>query len=304
MLLTGDPGIGKSRLAAEIARRAHEAGAFVLAGRSPEEALVPYQPFVEALRHYFLGVPSQRAACDRAREYGSELARLVPELRRRAPELPPPLEAEPETERYRLFEAVVGLLTRDLVDRPGAARARRPAVGGSPDAAAAAPPRAGARPVARVLVLGAYRATEARSGGFTDALAELRRERLVTQIEVRGLARPRPPSSSGCAPGDAATRRSATRCTRRPRATRSSSRRSSVTSPRRASRPTRPARGCSSASGLPEGVKDVIARRLTRLDSQAMEWLRVAAVIGRDFDAGLVEQRRLARRGRVPQRAR
>ena len=37
--------------------------------------------------------------------------------------------------------------------------------------------------------------------------------------------------------------------------------------------------------GLPENVKQVIARRLGRLSAQATEWLRVAAVIGRDFDA-------------------
>ena len=40
--------------------------------------------------------------------------------------------------------------------------------------------------------------------------------------------------------------------------------------------------------GLPEGVKQVIARRLDRLDTAATEWLRTAAVIGRDFDAGLL----------------
>ena len=43
-------------------------------------------------------------------------------------------------------------------------------------------------------------------------------------------------------------------------------------------------------AGLPEGVKDVIARRLARLDAQAIEWLRAAAVIGRDFDSALLER--------------
>src|SRR5207302_1218191 len=108
-LLAGEAGIGKTRLMAELARRAHERGALVLAGRSPEESVVPYQPFLEALRHYVLNVPFTELRAN-AREYGSELARLVPELRRRAPELPPPPSGEPDTERYRLFEAVVGLL--------------------------------------------------------------------------------------------------------------------------------------------------------------------------------------------------
>ena len=51
-LLSGEPGIGKTRLAAELARVAHDDGAIVLYGRCDEELGVPYQPFVEALRPY------------------------------------------------------------------------------------------------------------------------------------------------------------------------------------------------------------------------------------------------------------
>ena len=109
-MLAGDPGVGKTRLAAELARRVHGRGAVVLAGRSPEENLAPYQPFLEALRHYVLHAPLEELRRN-AREYGSELARLVPELRRRAPELISDVPLEPDTERYRLFEAVVGLLS-------------------------------------------------------------------------------------------------------------------------------------------------------------------------------------------------
>src|SRR5206468_12250235 len=101
-------GIGKTSLAAELARRAHADGGVVLAGRSPEEALVPYQPFIEALRHYVASAPADELRRT-MRDYGPELARLVPDLSRRLGELPPVL-AEPESERYRLFEAVVGLL--------------------------------------------------------------------------------------------------------------------------------------------------------------------------------------------------
>ena len=42
--------------------------------------------------------------------------------------------------------------------------------------------------------------------------------------------------------------------------------------------------------GLPEDVRDVIGRRLERLDPGSIEWLRVAAVIGRDFDSALLER--------------
>jgi class 3 adenylate cyclase len=56
-LLAGEPGVGKTRLAAELAMRAHEEGAVVLAGRCDEDLGVPYQPFVEALRHFVDHVP-------------------------------------------------------------------------------------------------------------------------------------------------------------------------------------------------------------------------------------------------------
>ena len=50
VVISGEPGIGKSRLAAEAARAAHDAGATVLAGRCHEEPVGPFGPFVEALR--------------------------------------------------------------------------------------------------------------------------------------------------------------------------------------------------------------------------------------------------------------
>jgi DNA-binding SARP family transcriptional activator len=288
VLLTGDPGIGKTRLVAEIAKRAHEAGAFVLAGRSPEEALVPYQPFVEALRHYFLSV-SARELRSSARDYGSELIRLVPELRRRAPEMPAPIDSEPETGRYRLFEAVVGLLIEisatapvmlvldDLqwADRPTLLLLRH----------IARVPGHG-----RVLVLGAYRATEAHSAGFTAALAELRRERLITRIELLGLGEAETAElvelRSGITPSASFSRALYNETEGNPFFVEEIVRHLADAGVQ----PDHAGARVLGHFGLPEGVKDVIARRLARLDTEATEWLRVAAVIGRDFDAELLEQ--------------
>ena len=52
VVLAGEAGVGKTRLAARFASAAHAGGATVLHGRIDEETVVPYQPFVEALRHY------------------------------------------------------------------------------------------------------------------------------------------------------------------------------------------------------------------------------------------------------------
>ena len=57
VVCTGEPGIGKTRLAARFAAAVHGDGAVVLFGRNDEESVTPYQPFVEALRHYAANRP-------------------------------------------------------------------------------------------------------------------------------------------------------------------------------------------------------------------------------------------------------
>ncbi len=288
VLLAGDPGIGKTRLAAELARNAHDQGACVLAGRAPEETLVPYQLFVEALRHYLLRAPVADLQAT-TREYGSELARLIPELRRRAPELSASATPDQEPNRYRLFEAVVGLLSAissstpvllvldDLqwADRPTLLLLRHLARAGDP---------------ARLLILGAYRSTEATLEGFADALADLRRERLISQIDVGGLSERETAELvqmwTGEAPSRAFVRALHDETEGNPLFISEIVRHLAEAGVR-----------VSEAGavelqrfGLPEGIKQVIARRLTRLSAQATEWLRVAAVIGRDFSASLLER--------------
>jgi DNA-binding SARP family transcriptional activator/tetratricopeptide (TPR) repeat protein len=105
-LVAGEPGIGKSRLVAEFARARHRAGAPVLFGRCDEGMGVPYQPFVEALGRYLR--QARRPALGRL---AGELARLVPDVAERVDGLAPPLRSDPETERYRLFDAVAAWLS-------------------------------------------------------------------------------------------------------------------------------------------------------------------------------------------------
>ena len=287
VLLAGDAGIGKTTLTAELARRVHDAGAIVLAGRSPRETVVPYQPFLEALRHWALNaaLTDLRAS---TREYGSELARLIPELRRRAPELPPPPQDEPETERYRLFEAVVGLLTElsrsapvllvldDLqwADRPSLLLLRHLARATNP---------------ARLLIIGAYRSAE-RGDTFTSAMVELRRDRFASQLDIKGLSEPDTAAlvraRAGVGPARAFAHALYEETEGNPFFVEEIIRHLIEAGVQV---------GSASASelqrfGLPEGVKQVIAFRLGRLEAPTAELLRVAAVIGRDIDAALLER--------------
>ncbi len=116
VLLAVEPGVGKTRLASELARRVNEAGGSVLAGRCDEDLGVAYLPF-EALRHCCQHVPidARRGVLGRL---PGELQRLWPELPDVVPGLPPVLEADPETQRYRLFDAVVSWLTTLSAARP------------------------------------------------------------------------------------------------------------------------------------------------------------------------------------------
>jgi tetratricopeptide (TPR) repeat protein len=115
VLLTGEAGIGKTRLAAEFARRADADGATVLYGRSDPESLVPYQPFITALQHLIAHRPTL-AVPDELKPVLTELARFIPALRRQVAFRDPSPE-DPEN-RFRLFEAVTRLLAFAAREHP------------------------------------------------------------------------------------------------------------------------------------------------------------------------------------------
>src|SRR6266566_1480029 len=108
VLVVGEAGIGKTRLAREWVAWATAQGALVLAGQAFEMGgRLPYQPLVEALRPR---LEAENAPEDLLEDlWLAELARLLPELRVRYPDLPTPTEDE-LTAKGRLFEAVARLL--------------------------------------------------------------------------------------------------------------------------------------------------------------------------------------------------
>ncbi len=186
VLLEGEPGIGKTRVAAETARVVHAAGGTVLFGRCDEEMGVPFQPFVEALE-YFLAHSTERELHRQLGVHAGELVRLVPDLVYRIPRLPPPLESDPETERYRLFDAVAGWLA--------AASSARPILLVLDDLHWAAKPTllllrhiARAGDPARLLIIGTHRDTEVdRTHPLAGLLADLRAVPGVERLLLQGL---------------------------------------------------------------------------------------------------------------------
>ncbi len=137
VLISGEPGLGKTTLSAAFARTAHSDGATVLYGRSEEDLGLPYQPFAEALTDFVTAAAEDLLATHVAR-YGGELAGLVPNLADRlGPALPPPSRqrlrgAAPPS--LRLGRRLAGHDGR----RPsGDSRTRRSALGRSRDTAPA-----------------------------------------------------------------------------------------------------------------------------------------------------------------------
>ena len=109
VLVAGEAGSGKSRLVREFAHEAADGGALVLYGACDAIVRRPYRPFVEALDQLVRATDAETLRADLG-PGGGELARLVPDLALRVGELPPPVAADPDTERHRLHSALADLL--------------------------------------------------------------------------------------------------------------------------------------------------------------------------------------------------
>src|SRR5262249_392419 len=178
--------IGKTRLATEAALAAHAEEAVVLLGTCDEDVHLPYQPFVEALRHYVAHAPEDVLDAF-VREHKGELVRLVPELARRIADLPAPQVAEAETERYLLFEATTGLLSEASKQQPVVLLLDDLHWAGAPELLLLKHILKTTMPL-RLLVIGTYRDTDLiRTHPLTSALADFRRESGVERIALHGL---------------------------------------------------------------------------------------------------------------------
>jgi DNA-binding CsgD family transcriptional regulator len=116
IFIGGEPGAGKSRLAAEIAAAAYGQGAVVLLGSCSPEPGGPYQPFAECLEQ-LLGGTASGALADCLPETAGELLRLTPLVWRHRPELAQPGGGGGDYRRD-LFDAVSGLLHATAEQRP------------------------------------------------------------------------------------------------------------------------------------------------------------------------------------------
>ncbi|MCH8994640.1 MAG: alpha/beta fold hydrolase [Chloroflexi bacterium] len=293
VLLPGEPGIGKTRLALEFARVAHAQGGTVLFGRSDAAALVPYQAFVEALQHYAAVCPLEELRA-KLGSGGPALASLLPRLAERLPELPKAGRAESDTERYRLLEAVTSFLAEVaqawpillvLDDLHWA------------DALTSLLLRHIVRSAERtpLLIVGTYRETElTQSHPFAETLADLLRDRAYELLPVNGLnedevgslisARAGYQSSADLAhviseqtEGNPFFIEEVVRHLLETGSVHEQGGRLTTDLPL-------------SQLGIPQGVMEVVGRRLSRLSEECNSVLTIASVIGREFGLDALER--------------
>jgi DNA-binding SARP family transcriptional activator len=185
--LVGEPGIGKSRLAEELIRRARHRGVQVLVGRCWEAGGAPaYWPWVQSLRSYIREADPDALR----RELGAgaaDLAQILPELRTILPGVPEPEPLDSDSARFRLFEATAEFLRNVSLNRP--------LLLFLDDLHAADAPSLVllqflAREVGseRMLILGALRDVDPTpTEPLTSMLAEVAREPVTTRLSLKGL---------------------------------------------------------------------------------------------------------------------
>lgn len=187
-LLAGEPGIGKSRLADEVAARARERGARVAWGRCWEPGGAPaYWPWVQVLRACLRGQDSG-AVREEMRVPAVDIARMLPEVRDLFPGLPPPPVVDPESARFQLFDSTTSLLLKLANDGP--------LVLVLEDLHAADTPSllllqflGGQMADSRLLVVGSYRDVELTPDHpLTVTLAQLSREPPARLLHLQGLS--------------------------------------------------------------------------------------------------------------------
>jgi tetratricopeptide (TPR) repeat protein len=288
MMVVGEPGIGKTALCEQMSTYITLRGGRTLVGHCYEEGSLslPYLAFVEALRSYVLS----REVKDLREELGTgaaDVARIVSEIRERLKVKLRP-KGDPEEERYRLMQAVTGFLSHAASVQPLmiVLEDLHDADKGTLDMLTHV-----SRHLAgtRLLIVGTYRDVEVdRSHPLSAALAELRRVSTYGRVLLRGL-------------NTDEVRRMLESITREeiPWGLAEAVHRQTEGNPLFVQEVVRylveegllvqqegrmrPTRDTPLEMNIPEGLRDVIGKRLSFISKECNQLLSVAAVIGREF---------------------
>ncbi len=283
--LVGEPGIGKTRTSEEIATYARLRGAQVLWGRCYEGGgAPPYWPWVQAIRSYVRDIDADELR----RQMGSSasvVAEIVTDVKDRLPEVqPPPQMDDPESARFRLFDSITSFLKT--------ASQSQPLVIVLDDLHWSDQPSLTflefiARELgqSRVMLIGTYRDVELnRRHPLSVTLGDLARDRLYERVLLRGLTEADIARFIEIAAGIQPPAQLSATVYRHTEGNplfvtevvRDLVQSGELTEEKVSGRSTWSVR-------IPEGVREVIGRRLDRLSDRANEIFTTAAVVGREF---------------------
>jgi DNA-binding CsgD family transcriptional regulator len=186
VMVSGESGVGKTRLAEELAAEAARVRALALTGHCYEMEEAPYVPFAEILYSALRG-PTEEQFREALVRYGPDVAKLMPEMRRVFPDIPPPLQLPPEQERRYLFDSLCELLEQASRTQP-LLLILEDLHWSDSSTLTLLQHLARRLRVMQVLVLGTFRDPEPdKSGAFESALAELFRHRLAERVVLKRL---------------------------------------------------------------------------------------------------------------------
>lgn len=287
VLLSGEPGAGKTRLARELTIQAAVDGALVLTGGCYEyEATTPYLPFVEAFRRWTREEKDTDKLRDLLGDAAPQIAKLAPELVSQLGPFPEPHQLAPHEERLLFFDAVAKVFANI---------ARRQALLFYADDLHWADHGTlwllshllRQLRNERVLIVGAYRETELdRTHPLAKALVDWNRERLITRIVLRRFNQLETGDQLGALLGEQVSGEFAMAVHRETEGNpffveevlKALIERGSV---RRESGRWR--RCDLDQLVIPQSVKEAIGHRLNRVSSDTNEVLRVCAILGKVF---------------------
>ncbi len=291
LLVAGEPGIGKTRFVSELTHLMSGTDATVLLGRCDEDLAVAFRPWAEALAP-LIDARSDSDLGDLAPEHLQELAGIVPALRRRVGHRHAIVELDAPTRLSLLSDAISALLRRSApiavvlddiqwIDQASLVALRHVVAQSNPG----------------VTIIGTYRDTDLdRVHPLSAALADLRQVDGVRREVLDGLDETSVSEFFRAFAGhelDNAARSLAdavhAQTSGNPLFVGEVIRHLAETGAIVPGDNRWRAGSSAIAATLPEGLREVIGRRLTRLGDETTQALRVGAVIGRSFDADVVE---------------
>ncbi|MCH7625695.1 MAG: AAA family ATPase, partial [Chloroflexi bacterium] len=190
VMLVGEPGIGKTRTAQELATYAGLRGCQVLWGRCHESrGAPPYWPWIQVIRSYVREHDPEQISTEMG-SGAADIAEIVSDVRERLPGLQPaPKLDDPEQARFRFFDSITAFLKTASSGKPLVIILDNLHWADKPTLLLLeflAPELANSR----LLVIGTYRDADlSRQHPLSETLGELTRERLFERVLLRGLSR-------------------------------------------------------------------------------------------------------------------